>query len=131
MTHIRTVWAGVAATLLTISVGIAWAEVSPSNKWRLEFSGSADSDGVIELKITPEGGEDMLAGVNISKRTSENKVAQAVVDALRAQLPEETYHIERDDGEDVLIKKKRGAENFAVEIVYNSVEGVRINPQHE
>jgi hypothetical protein len=69
--------------------------------------------------------------VNISKRTSENKVAKAVVEALRAQLPEESYHIERDDGEDVLIKKKHGASNFGIEVVYNSVEGVRINPQHE
>ena len=32
----------------------------------------------------------------------------SVVKALREQMPEDHYHIERDDGEDVLIKRRRG-----------------------
>jgi len=31
----------------------------------------------------------------------------------------------------VLVKKKRGAENFGIEIVALTVEGVRIRPQKE
>jgi len=118
-------------TALAVLLASLIAEASPSNKWRLQFSGSARSDGVIELKITPKDGEDMLAGVNINARTSENNVAKAVVAALKAQLPEDSFHIERDDGEDVLIKKRHGAKDFDVEIVYNSVKNVRINIEHE
>jgi hypothetical protein len=39
--------------------------------------------------------------------------------------------LERDDGEDVLIKKKWGAADFEIEIVEVSVDGVRINPDRE
>jgi hypothetical protein len=47
------------------------------------------------------------------------------------QLPRDAYHVERDDGEDVLIKKRHGAANFGLKIVSNSVKHVRINPQRE
>jgi len=64
----------------------------------------------------------------IKDGTGENAVAKAVVKSLKEQLPEDSYHVERDDGEDVLIKKRLGEENFDVEIVSNTVKGVRINP---
>jgi len=106
-------------------------KVSYSNKWRLQFSGGADSDGVVTLKLIPKEGEPIVADTAIKKGTSENRVAKAVVDSLKAQLPKKVYHVERDDGEDVLVKKKRGAENFGIEIVALTVEGVRIRPQKE
>lgn len=109
----------------------AAVQASPSNKWRLEFSGGADSDGVIVIRLLPLGGEPIEAQVEIRKGTGENAVAKAVVTGLKAQLPEDVYHVERDDGEDVLIKRRRGAANFGVEIVSNSVKGVRINPDRE
>lgn len=103
----------------------------PSNKWRISFSGGADSDGVIEMDITPEGGETIHTSVSIANKTSENHVAKAVVDGLKEQLPKEAFHVERDDGEDVLIKKKRAGTNFAVVVTSNTVEGVRINPKRK
>ena len=103
----------------------------PSNKWRLEFSGGADSDGVIEITITPKGGSPIATSTSVEDGTSENHVAKTVVESLKAQLPKEAYHVERDDGEDVLIKKKGGAANFAVEIVSNTVDGVRIRPERK
>ena len=107
------------------------AEAKPSNKWRLPFSGGAESDGVITLKLTPEGGEPIVAEIAITKGTGENDVAKAVVEGLKAKLPKETFHVERDDGEDVLIKKKYRAADFDVEIVSNTVEGIRISSRHE
>lgn len=106
-------------------------KVSYSNKWRLQFSGGADSDGVITLKLIPKEGEPIVADTPIKKGTGENSVAKAVVTSLKAQLPKKVYHVERDDGEDVLLKKKRGAENFGIEIVALTVKGVRIRPQKE
>jgi hypothetical protein len=117
-----------AALLLAVFVT---AGASPSNKWRLQFSGGADSDGTIVLRVTPKGGVPLDASIDIEDGTGENAVAKAVVKGLKAQLPEDGYHVERDDGEDVLVKKRHGAADFDLEIVSNSVKGVRINRDRE
>jgi hypothetical protein len=116
--------------VLLLLSGVAQAD-RISNKWRLEFSGGAHSNGVIVLRVTPFGGEPLMVEAQIAKGTSENMVAEAVVEALRLALPEAQFSVERDDGEDVLIKKRRKAADFLVEIVSNSVEHVRINPDRE
>lgn len=107
------------------------AGVGTSNKWRLQFSGGANSDGIITMKFTPKKGEPSVAEIPIKKGTGENDVAKAVVKALQAQLPKDQYHIERDDGEDVLVKRKLGGVYFGYELVSNTVKGVRINPDKE
>jgi len=117
-----------AAVLLAATLAV---QASPSNKWRLQFSGGADSDGTIVLRITPKGGTPIEASIDVEDGTGENAVAKTVVKGLKAQLPEDGYHVERDDGEDVLIKKRHGAADFDLEIVSNTVKGVRINPDRE
>ncbi len=102
-----------------------------ANKWRLEFSGDAESNGEIIFRITPQGGVPIDALVTIPDGTDENEVAHTVMLGLQAQLPPEAYHIERDDGEDVLVKKVEGAADFGLAIVSNTVAGVRINPDQE
>lgn len=124
-------------TLLTVftagflSLGAGVADARDSNKWRLEFDDSADSDGVIQLRITPTGGTPLDVSISIAKGTGENAVAQAVVEALGEQLPGDGYHVERDDGEDVLIKKRRGAADFTVEVISNTVKDVDIDLDRE
>jgi len=116
---------------LLASVSDLSAGIGTSNKWRLQFSGNAESDGVIIMKFTPKKGEPTVAEIPIKKGTGENSVAKAVVKALKAQLPKEQYHIERDDGEDVLVKRRFGGVYFGYELVSNTVKGVRINPDKE
>jgi len=117
-----------ALLLLTVTFT---AEASPSNKWRLEFSGGAESAGTIILRISPEGGTPIEATIDVKDGTGENGVAETVVESLKAQLPEDGYDVERDDGEDVLVKKDFGAADFDLEIISNTVKGVRINPDRE
>ena len=118
-----------SALALLIMAGTALADTS--NKWRLEFSGGADSDGVIVIQIVPKKGDPIDTRIAISDHTGENAVAKAVTKALKDNLPSKFYHVERDDGEDVLIKKRHGTDNFGVKIVSNTVKGVRINPDKE
>ena len=118
-------------TFVVLILTSALATANPSNKWRLQFSGNADSDGVITILLSPVGGTAITARLSIDDGTRENMVAKAVVDQLRTILPEDAYHVERDDGEDVLIKKRHGAANFDLEIVSIDVRGVRINPDRE
>ena len=96
-----------------------------NNKWRLQFSGDADSAGRIVLQLAPAEGEPMTASVEIAQGRGENAVARDVRDALRAQVGER-YHVEVDDGEDVLVKKRRDQPDFVVTVVEDSVQGVRI-----
>jgi hypothetical protein len=100
------------------------------NKWRLEFSGNAESAGRIVLELAPAVGEPIRATVDVANGRSENGVARAVRDALQAQAGSR-YDIEVDDGEDVLVKKHDGERDFVVTIVENSVRGVRIEADSE
>ena len=122
------------ATALIVSVAAFQslpAMASDSNKWRIEVNHNAHSDGQVVFRVEPKGGQPTDVIVDIAKDTSENKVAVAIRDAFRAQLPEEAYHIERDDGEDVLVKKKHGAANFSLTLVSSSVENVKFDIEKE
>ena len=115
--------------LLAFFVGTASA-LPVENKWRLEFSGNAESDGRIVLAITPRDGTRREVVVAIERGTGENKVARTVMRALDEAVGDD-YHVEVDDGEDVLIKRRRGRPVFNVTVVDNSVRGVRIDPDQE
>lgn len=114
---------------LALAASVAFAD-GVENKWRLEFSGNAESDGRIVLELAPAQGEPLRATVEIRKGTSENDVARAVMAALQAQAGKR-YDVEVDDGEDVLVKKHHGERDFVITIVENSVQGVRIEPDAE
>lgn len=119
--------------LLGLGLGLlATAAVAAGvdNKWRLEFSGNAESDGRIVLELAPEQGDPQRATAEIRKGRSENGVARDVRDALEAQVGQR-YGVEVDDGEDVLVKKRRGEQDFVITIVENTVDGVRINVDAE
>lgn len=47
------------------------------------------------------------------------------------KLPDDAFKVERDDGEDVLVKKRMGAASFDVDIISITVKDVRINPERE
>ena len=109
----------------------ALAFAHPSNKWRLQFSGGSHSDGEIVLQFSPKGGDAFTVHIPVPADESENAVAKTVTKVLRDKLPSDAFHVERDDGEDVLIKKKHGAADFDLMVVFNSVKHVRINPDRE
>lgn len=96
------------------------------NKWRLEFSGGAESAGRIVLLLAPAEGDPIRTMVDVVDGRSENGVARDVRDALQAQAGKR-YNVEVDDGEDVLVKKHEGERDFVITIVENSVRGVRID----
>lgn len=103
----------------------------PSNKWRIQCSEGARSDGVIVFHLQPEGGTVQVIEVPVEKGTGENAVARRIRDVFREQLSPEHYHVEVDDGEDVLVKKKGSTPNFDLRVESTSVEAVRINMDRE
>lgn len=118
----------ILTAMLAVVVGIAMA--SPSNKWRLEVSSDADSDGVVVIRLTPEGGTPTDVRVAIPDDTGENHIADLISAALKVEVGD-TYHVEVDDGEDVLVKKHHGDSNFDLEIIEMTVKGSHIHVEHE
>lgn len=109
---------------LALMASIASAD-GVENKWRLEFSGNAETAGRIVLQVAPAKGKSIRATASIPKGRAENDVARDVSAALQAAASGH-YNVEMDDGEDVLIKKQDGERDFVVTIVENSVQGVKI-----
>ena len=111
---------------------MAFADASPtSNKWRIEMSGQARTNGDIVFRVTPRQRESVDVTVGIKSGRAENNVAKDVRDALAAKLSPDRYSVEVDDGEDILIKKKEGQPDFALELVESSVQNVSIKVEGE
>lgn len=120
----------IASSLLLAA--ISFADASPtSNKWRIEMSGHALTTGEIVFRVTPRQGEAVDVSVGIKSGRAENNVAQDVRDALAARLSPDRYSVEVDDGEDILIKKKDGQPDFALELIESNVQNVSIKVEGE
>jgi hypothetical protein len=126
---------GVISTAVVFSVmltALALADASPtSGKWRIELSGQALTTGELVFRVTPRQGEATDVAVNIRSGRAENNVAKDVRDALAAKLSPQRYSVEVDDGEDVLIKKKQGQPDFAIELLEANVQNVSIKVEGE
>lgn len=119
----------IAATMLTGAAASA-ADTKTSHRWRIEVSESANSDGTIRFAVTPVGGESKMIEVPIKNGRSENHVAQDIRDAFKSGLAAE-YHVEVDDGEDVLVKAKNPTPKFTIALVDSNVKSVRIHVETE
>lgn len=120
---------GLACSLAFSSLAVLAEDAAPkpslSNKWRIKLDGTARSAGTITFRVTPDQGEPVEIAVPIKDGRGENGVATDIKDAMKKTLDAKTYHVETDDGEDVLVKKKKGP-NFEVALVESSVQNTRI-----
>jgi len=116
------------ALLLLLCPALALA--APSNKWRIQVSSDADSDGVVVFHVMPTKSAPVDVTVQVPKGAGENHIARLIRDTLRAKLGDR-YKIEIDDGEDVLLKKRTGGSDFDLTITQKTVAGVRITLDRE
>lgn len=116
--------------VLMLALIPALALAAPSNKWRIQVSSDADSDGVVVLRVAPTDSAPVDITVQVPKDAGENHIARLIRDTLRAKLGDR-YKIEVDDGEDVLLKKRYGAADFDLTITQKTVAGVRITLDRE
>ena len=110
---------------------LAFGGAPTSNKWRIELDGQARSTGSLQFRVTPRQGDATDVVVNIRSGRAENNVAKDVRDAFAARLSPERYTVEVDDGEDVLIKKKEGQPDFALELIDSNVQHVNVKVEGE
>lgn len=105
------------------------AAAAGSNKWRLEFSGAAESAGELVFEIVPAGEAPVRVTVAIERNDGENRVARKVKSAIDRQAGR-WVDAELDDGEDVLVKR-RFFRRFSIALVSSTVKDVRIGFDRE
>lgn len=104
---------------------------SYSNKWRIEVSEGAKSTGTMVFRVSFQDRPSIDIEVGVAEGARENKVASVIRDAFRVQLPRDGFHIEKDDGEDVLVKRRGDTPRFALAMITNNVKSVRIGLDKE
>jgi len=114
------------AALLIVLCAAAPAYAAYSNKWRLQFSGAAESAGELVLEIAPKGREPVRVTVAIERNDGENRVARKVKTAIDRQAGQ-WVDAELDDGEDVLVKRGLFKPRVSIVLVSSTVKDVRIN----
>ena len=119
-----------ASTVALAGAAAAQDALSLSNKWRIEVSEGANNEGTITFRVTPKEGTPVDVTVQIKDGRSENGVASDVREALKKALDPKVYKVEKDDGEDVLVKKRKGPD-FEVKLVESTVKGTRIGVEKE
>lgn len=102
-----------------------------SNKWRIEVKEGANNDGVARFRVTPKGEAAIEVTVNVKDGRSENGVARDVKDAFKAALDAKRFHVEGDDSEDVLVKRKGGGPDFSIELVESTLKGTHFDLERE
>ena len=115
----------IQAAALLLGFRAAPAFASQSNKWRLQFSGAAESAGEMVLEIVPSGRAPVRVNVLIERNDGENRVARKVKTAIDRQAGK-WVDAELDDGEDVLVKR-HFFRRFSIVLVSSTVKDVRIN----
>ncbi len=108
----------------------AAANLKYSNKWRIEVKEGANNDGVARFRVTPKGEAAIEVTVNVKDGRSENGVASDVKNAFKGALDPKRFHVEGDDGEDVLVKKK-GGPDFSIELVESTLKGTHFDVERE
>lgn len=122
--------AAIASTLLVSAVAVA-GDAATSNKWRIELDGQPLKTGDMQFRVTPSQGEPVDVVATVQSGRAENNVAKDVRDAFAAKLSPERFTVEVDDGEDILIKKKDGQPDFALELIESDVRNVNIKIEGE
>lgn len=118
-------------TVLLIALCATFSALAAeSNKWRLEFSGAAESAGELVLKIAPKGREPVRVTVVIERNDGENRVARKVKTAIDRQAGR-WVDAELDDGEDVLVQRRLFRPQVLITLVSSTVKDVRINFDQE
>jgi len=118
------------ASLLFASASFA-GDAATSNKWRIELDGQPLNTGDLQFRVTPRQGESVDIVATVRSGRAENNVAKDVRDAFAAKLSPERFTVEVDDGEDILIKKKEGQPDFALELIESDVRNVNIKIEGE
>ena len=117
--------AATEATEATATPATPAAPLKLSNQWRSKVREGANNTGTLLFRVPPDKGTATDIVVNIEKGRSENGVATDIKNTFKQALDPKVYHVETDDGEDVLVKKRKGPD-YEMKLVESTLKGTRI-----
>ncbi len=115
--------------LVAVLVGYGTAVTAADdqrNAWRIECKGGADAHGQVVLSFSEDGAEITRISVAIPNDTPENNVARRIRKELRQFLSKDTYGVDIDGGETVVVIARNPARRFEIGLVQNNVPGTEI-----
>lgn len=121
-------WLLVVATALFAMTSQA---SNASNKWRIAINHAAKTAGEVEFSFVPDGGTASSLVVPIPAGTHENQAAHLIRDAIRNRYGRDVYHVELDDGEDVLVKVRHNTPDVDIILVRNTADGLSFHLSKE
>jgi len=124
-------WVALLAAVFWFSSLAFAADTDPASKWRIQFNHKSDNDGVVSFRIAPvDGSAPIDVETKIPADTHENHAADILKDSLKASLGK-GYHVETDDGEDVLIKRRGKTPKFVVTMTSSTLTGLEVRVKHD
>ncbi len=122
----------VVAAMAAICIGMLanFAQADPAGKWRVAFDNHADNDGTLTLRVSPKDGTPVDVETKIAAKSSADRVAQAVRDSLKVSLGE-GYHVETDDGEDVIVSRTGKTPKFELTLASSSLTGLEVKIERD
>jgi hypothetical protein len=121
----------VSFAVLALTACASSPEGGHSNKYRIKFDGKAKADSELVFLVTPAKGEPKEVRTMIMKDTKENAAAKQVEKSFKQTLGGKDYSIERDDWEDVLVKKDLTSNNFRIEMTSPPIKGLSVKVKKE
>jgi len=101
-----------------------------ASSWNIAASGSAESSGELEFRITPNDGSNPIdITVPVIAGANQNAVARNINRALSSQLRRDRYNVELGENSNVLVSDPRGRPTFSIELVDSGIENVRVAVQ--
>ena len=101
-----------------------------ASTWNIAASGSAESSGELEFRITPNDGSNPIdITVPVIAGANQNAVARNINRALSSQLRRDRYNVQLGENGNVLVSDPRGRPNFSIELVDSGIENVRVAVQ--
>jgi len=126
----------IAAALVAASSWSAQAEAAAAtgpplaSSWNIATSGSAESSGDLEFRITPADGSNPIdISVAVISGARQDSVARSINRALSSQLRRDRYNVQLGENDNVLVSDPRGRPNFSIELVDSGIENVRVAVQ--
>jgi hypothetical protein len=118
----------VAASSWATQAAAAAATGPPlASSWNIAASGSAESSGDLEFRITPADGSNPIdISVAVISGANQDSVARSINRALSSQLRRDRYSVQLGENSNVLVSDPRGRPNFSVELVDSGIENVRV-----
>ncbi len=109
-----------------LALGIPNAFADSSTNWRIELEGRSTVAGEVELSFLPQGGKAEKVTISLPAATNPEAAAVMIRTQLTRALAPDVYQVRVDDIDEVVVEGSGGHPAFAVSVVRNTTDGLKL-----